>query len=102
MASNQGSSLPYKGLYWIVEDAVYLEGYKVKLWFRDGSVKIVDLGNELTGEMFEPLRDISVFANVKYDEEASTIVFLNGADFAPEFLYDIGVEVDDKKTGTSQ
>jgi Protein of unknown function (DUF2442) len=86
-------SLPFNGLHWVIEDAEYLEGYKVKLWFRDGSVKVVDLEPELYGEMFEPLKDIALFAQVRYDEEASNIVFPNNADFAPEFLYEIGQPV---------
>ena len=81
-------SLPYNGLHWIIEDAEYLEGYKIKLWFRDGSVKVIDLEKELYGDAFEPLKDISVFSQVQYDPESSNIVFPNNIDFAPEFLYE--------------
>ena len=91
--------LPFNGLYWIVEDAEYVGEFKIKLWFRDGSIKIVDfrerLFNRSLGEMLEPLRDVKVFSGVKYDEEASTIVFPNGADIAPEWLYENGVEATD-------
>jgi Protein of unknown function (DUF2442) len=97
MNKHSKESLPFNGLYYIVEDAQYLEDYKIKLWFRDGSIKIVDfrgrLFNQKLGEMLEPLKDISVFNRVKYDEEASTIVFPNGVDIAPEWLYENGVEV---------
>lgn len=43
--------------------------------------------NELWGEVFEPLNSIVVFANFSFDKELETIVWSNGADFAPEFLY---------------
>ena len=102
--NNQSKSLPFNGLHWVIEDAEYLEGYKIKLWFRDGSVKVIDLENELYGELFEPLKDISVFSQVRYDEESSNIVFPNNLDFAPEFLYENSKEfveeVEPRKHGT--
>ena len=43
--------------------------------------------------MFEPLRDVSSFRQVTLNEGTNTIEWPNGADFAPEFLYEIGKEV---------
>jgi hypothetical protein len=37
--------------------------------------------------VFEPLRDPTYFAKVKVDSEAATVVWPNGADLAPETLY---------------
>lgn len=37
--------------------------------------------------MFEPLKDQARFAEFALDKELETIVWPNGADFAPEFLY---------------
>jgi hypothetical protein len=97
MENNHSKSRPYNGLYWVVEDAQYLEDYKIKIWFRDGSVKIVDFTNRLfnqpTGEVFEPLKEIDTFKQVKFSEEASTIVFPNGVDIAPEWLYENGIDI---------
>lgn len=80
-----------------VEDAVYVGDYKVKLWFWDGSVKIVDLQEPVfkkrLGDVFVPLQDQQFFAQVRYDEELGTITWSNGADFAPEFLYEAGIDV---------
>jgi hypothetical protein len=42
---------------------------------------------ELWGEVFEPLKDKSRFADFTLDKELETIVWSNGADFSPEFLY---------------
>jgi hypothetical protein len=40
------------------------------------------------GEMFEPLKDLEVFKSFRVDPEIETIVWANGADLAPEFLYE--------------
>lgn len=71
-----------------VVDVKYIEGYKLCLRFSDGSEGEVDFEQELTGEVFEPLRDISFFKKVSVNHEIHTIVWPNGADFAPEFLYE--------------
>jgi hypothetical protein len=41
----------------------------------------------LWGEVFEPLKDKDQFAKFMLHDELATIVWPNGADFAPEFLY---------------
>jgi len=67
--------------------------FELQLEFSDGVVKQVDLKNELYGEVFEPLKNPEYFKRVALNPETGTIEWPNGADFAPEFLYDIGVEV---------
>ncbi len=79
-------------MHW-VRKATYLSGYKLLLTFEDGSVKRVDLEPHLDGEIFEPLKDISYFRTVRVDSDLDTIVWENGADMAPEFLYEIGEPV---------
>lgn len=71
----------------------YLQAYELELEFSDGIVKKVDLSNELHGEVFEPLKDPAFFKQVAVNEETNTVEWPNGADFAPEFLYEIGEEV---------
>ena len=44
--------------------------------------------DELYGEMFESLNVLENFKNFRVDPELETIVWENGADFAPEFLRD--------------
>ncbi len=68
----------------------YLTDYKLKLTFDTGSVKEVDLRTELYGTIFEPLKDIEFFKQVTINPDTNTIEWPNGADFAPEFLYEIG------------
>lgn len=69
-----------------VTEAKYLKEFSIWLKFNDGAEGIVDLKNELYGEMFEPLRDTENFKSFQVDPELETIVWKNGADFAPEFL----------------
>lgn len=67
----------------------YLSGYKLKLQFNNGAESIVDLESELYGEVFEPLCDKRLFKEVLLTSR--TIEWPNGADFAPEFLFEIAV-----------
>ncbi len=67
--------------------AQYHSDYKIKFTFADGVVSVIDLENELWGEVFAPLKDLAVFKNFILDSELKTIVWHTGADLAPEFLY---------------
>lgn len=71
-----------------VMEARYVGGYVIWLRFRDGTVGEVDLSRELWGEVFEPLRDLDYFKKFTIDPEGRTLVWPNGADFAPEFLHE--------------
>ena len=64
-----------------------LEDYKLWLRFQDGVCGTVDLSGELWGPMFEPLRDLTIFAQVTVHPELETVTWPNGAVLAPEFLY---------------
>ena len=68
-------------------DARHVREYVIWLRFSDGVAGEVDLSGELDGHMFEPLRDPALFRRVSLHPELHTIVWPNGADFAPEFLH---------------
>lgn len=70
-----------------------LPGYCLRAEFSDGVVKEIDLAGELHGEVFEPLRHPEFFRRGSVNPETGTVEWPNGADFAPEFLYEIGREV---------
>ena len=74
-----------------VVKAEYLNEYKIKLWFNNDVVKIVDLSSSLNGEAFIPLKDAEYFNS--FSIRFNTIEWENGADFAPEYLYEIGESV---------
>lgn len=76
-----------------ITNVTYLNDYRLQLAFSDGTVKIVDLEAELWGEVFAPLRDKQLFQQVFIPENGDTIEWPNGADFAPEFLYEIGTSL---------
>ena len=71
--------------------AEYLSGYRIKLWFNNRAVKVVDLTNSLNGEMFLPLKNVDFFK--RFSIKFNTIEWENGADFAPEYLYECGSSV---------
>lgn len=66
-------------------EAKYLDGHRVWLKFSDGTEGQVDLGNELHGPIFEPLKDPEFFQ--QFTLEGHTLTWPNGADFAPEYLH---------------
>ena len=70
-----------------VIEARHVQDYRVWLRFQDGTEGEIDLKDELWGEIFEPLKDLSFFKTLRVDPELHTIVWRNGADLAPEFLY---------------
>lgn len=71
-----------------VKEAKYRHDYVIWLRFSDGAEGEVDLAGELEGEVFGPLKDISKFKSFKVDPFLGTVVWENGADLAPEFLYE--------------
>jgi len=72
-----------------ITNAEYLDNYRLLLTFNNGIQKTVDFQNELNGNVFIPLKQLDYFKNfyIKYN----TVEWQNGADFAPEYLYEIGI-----------
>jgi len=69
-------------------NAEYIGEYKIKVTFSDGTAGEIDFESELWGEVFEPLKDQATFQSFRVHPELHTIVWPNGADFAPEYLYE--------------
>ena len=69
-------------------DARYVRDFFVWIRFSDGAEGEVDLLPELSGPVFEPLRDVAAFKRFQLHPELHTLVWENGADLAPEFLHD--------------
>jgi hypothetical protein len=68
-----------------IEEAKYLDQYRIWLKFSDGTEGAVDLKNELDGPIFEPLKNTETFR--QFILEGHTLTWRNGADFAPEHLH---------------
>lgn len=73
---------------WDIENAKYIEEYKIQLTFRDGKVGVIDLKDSLYGKVFEPLKDIENFKKFSIHPEIRILTWENGADIAPEFAYE--------------
>ena len=74
-------------MYTLVE-ARYVRDYIIWLRFDDGAAGEVDLSDRLFGPVFEPLKELDYFQAFEVHPELCTLVWPNGADFAPEFLHD--------------
>jgi len=67
-----------------------LDGLSVRLGFTDGSVGEVDLAPHMWGPVYAQVRgDRRAFEAVRVDPELGTIVWPDGADMDPDFLYDL-------------
>ena len=70
----------------LVTNAEYRGEFKIHLIFNDGTEGVVDFSDWLEGPMFQPVRDVSFFR--RFFVEAGAVVWPNGADVAPETLYE--------------
>lgn len=79
----------------IVTDVKYIKNYQLAITFDDNVTKIVDLAGHLEKGVFKLLKKKSVFKTVRLDKDLDTIVWDNGADISPEFLYRIGNNIEE-------
>lgn len=70
-----------------VNDVEYLGNYTMLCTFNTGEKKKVDLSPLLKYPMFQTLKDEKQFVQFGLQD---TIFWANGADIAPEYLYDNG------------
>lgn len=68
--------------------AEYRGAFRIHLTFSDEAEATVDFQQWLEGPVFEPLKDPVYFQRFFID--GGTVVWPNGADIAPETLYDAG------------
>jgi len=71
---------------WVIK-AKHIKNYSIYLKFNDGTSGDVDLKNKLSGPIFEPLKSMGFFKAFSFN--SWTIEWSNGADLAPEFLYNL-------------
>ncbi len=72
----------------VVRSIRVVRPYLLEVTFTDGTSGCVDVEPCLHGEVFAPLRDPARFAEAVVDPDAGTVVWPNGADLSPEFLYE--------------
>ena len=74
-------------LIWITK-ADYVSDFKINLTFNNGMSGIVELRKKIERlPIYEPLKDKDYFKNFRLN--SWTIEWENGADFAPESLYEL-------------
>ena len=66
--------------------AAYETAFRIRLTFNDGTEATVDFTPWLSGPVFRPLKRPDYFK--KFFIDGGTLAWPNGADIAPETLYD--------------
>ena len=69
-----------------IVNAEYRGDFRIQVTFNDGVQNVLDFSQWLEGPIFEPLKDREYFR--RFFVEGGTITWPNGADIAPETLYD--------------
>ena len=62
--------------------------YTLAVKFDDETEQTINFEPMLAGELYRPLRDLTIFNQVRLDPEVHTLVWPNGADFDPATLHD--------------
>jgi hypothetical protein len=70
-----------------VVQAEHRSDFRLHVVFNDGSENTIDFAAWLQGPMFEPLKDVEFFK--RFFVDGGTVVWPNGADIAPETLYEV-------------
>lgn len=70
-----------------VISAIPLDNFEIEVEFSDGTHGVISMKERLFGPVFEPLKDPDFFARLSIDE-FGVICWPNGADIAPDALYE--------------
>lgn len=62
--------------------------YTLRVQFDDQTEQVINFEPVLFGELYGPLRELTLFNQVTIDPEVQTLVWPNGADFDPATLHD--------------
>ena len=62
--------------------------YTLQVRFDDATEQVINFEPVLAGELYGPLRDLSIFEQVQVDPEVHTLTWPNGADYDPATLHD--------------
>ena len=78
-----------------VVDFTQVGTYRLCIRFDDGAEQTIDFEPVLAGEVFGPLHDPAVFAQVRLGPEVRNLVWPNGAEFDPWALHEWPAVVDE-------
>jgi hypothetical protein len=65
----------------------YISDYKLNVSFNNGESGVADLSCIIGNGVFKTLASLEQFSQAALNEELDTIVWPNGLDLAPEFVY---------------
>ena len=71
-----------------ITEARYIKDFQIEIVFNDNKKGVVDLKNIIENDsrsIFQELKDKTKFSQIRVDMD--TIIWQNGLDLAPEFLY---------------
>ena len=77
-------------MYWDITTAEHVDGYRIRVHFRDGKSGVVDLAPHVEkGGVFERLADEAAFKEFRVDPDWHVLTWDNGRiDIAPETIYE--------------
>lgn len=70
----------------LVVRAEYCDAFRIRVSFNNGATGLVDFEPWMNGPVFEPLRNVDYFR--RFFVDGGTVAWPNGADIAPEAVYD--------------
>jgi hypothetical protein len=85
-----------------VESFEIVAPYTLEVAFDDNTKQLIDFQSVLAGELFGPLKDLTLFNEVRLDPEIHTLVWPSGADFDPATLHDWPAHVEALKKQARQ
>lgn len=85
-----------------IREAEVCGPHSPRLAFNDGTTKRVDVRPLLDGVMFARLQDPAYFARASLDPICGTVVWPNGADFAPEALHELEAEATSRSSASPE
>ncbi len=71
-----------------ITDFEIIAPYTLRIKFNDATEQVINFEPILHGEIYGPLRDLTLFNQVRLDPEVHTLVWPNDADFDPADLHD--------------
>jgi hypothetical protein len=70
--------------------AKYIDDYRVQVTFENGKTGIIDFSPYIkSGGVYKPLDNKDYFKRFRINKDLGTICWPNGADVAPETLYEL-------------
>jgi len=83
-------------MYFDIVKAIYLGGYKIKVFFKDRKNGVIDFENYPQRKgVFEKFRDLEFFKQFYIDKDFDVLAWPGGIDISPEKLYEMATKCKD-------